>query len=314
MRGDADQHRATAIQWITTISALILVCIAGYLTGVYEGYKRSWPVPQLRGIFEARFDRSAIRTDAFGRLLRYPGKITIPCPAQDQDTAVLVVFGQSNAANFQGQRYTGLGDRVVNFSEGKCYLASSPLLGADGKYGEPWTLLGNKLVSDHLYTKVILIPAGVGSSSVHQWARGSSLNRMLLTVIREAKQHYTITGLLWHQGATDVAQHTSEEAYKSDLMSLIDSLRAEGVTAPFYISRSSLQLSPAWSPDNPIARAQAALLDGKSILAGPNTDRDISALDRYDGLHFSATGQEKFTDAWLKLLRRPAGAEKADEP
>jgi len=251
---------------------------------------KSWP------------DRAFGRTDEFGRLLHDPTKMEIPCPVQDATTAVLLVLGQSNAANYQGQRYQSADDRVVNFSEGHCYVASSPLLGADGNYGESWTLLGIKLVNSGMYSKVILVPVAVGSTSIRQWAPGGSLNRTLLAVIRDAKPHFAFTGVFWNQGASDFSLHTPGDLYRSELKSLIAMIRAEGVQAPFYITRSSLQLDAGWSEDNPITRAQASLVDGKSIFAGPNTDHDIGEIDRFDGLHFAASGQEKFTDAWLRLL------------
>jgi len=106
--------------------------------------------------------------DRFASLLRYPGKIEVQRPAQAATSAVLLVIGQSNAANL-GQRYQSPDDRVVNFSEGHCYIASSPLLGADGEYGESWTLLGQKFIGSGLYTKVLLIPAAVGASGVRRW-------------------------------------------------------------------------------------------------------------------------------------------------
>jgi Carbohydrate esterase, sialic acid-specific acetylesterase len=287
------------------IGAVVLTSLCGlaYLTGVYTGYSDTWPAPQLKMLVRLHLDRGLAQTDRFGRLLNYPGKLETPCPPQDAKSAVLLVAGQSNAANYQGQRYQSADDRVVNFSEGRCYIAGSPLLGADGRFGESWTLLGNKLIRSGLYTKVILIAAAVGSSPVRRWAEGGDLNHMLIEVLRAARTRYTITGVLWHQGAADFALGTPEQTYRSDLKSLIDSIHTEGVTAPFYVSRSSLQLSPRWSEDNPISRAQAELVDGKSILAGPNTDHDVTAIDRFDGLHFSASGQEKFTDAWLRLLR-----------
>lgn len=304
-------HRPMTIRQGLMLTAAAMVCVAAYLTGIYQGYERERPAQWMRKIYERDVNSRQIRTDEFGRLLRYPGKISVACPPQDQDSAVLLVFGQSNAANFQGQRYQGVDARVVNFSDGRCYLASSPLLGADGKYGESWTLLGNQLISAGLYRTVILVPAGVGSSSVRQWAAGGDLNAMLLRVVRQIQARYTITALLWQQGATDFAQHTSEERYKAGMMSLINSLREAGVGAPFYVSTSSLQLVASWSPDNPITRAQKALVDGRSILAGPNTDRDVLAMDRYDGLHFSASGQEKFANAWLALLRASRIAKQA---
>jgi hypothetical protein len=284
---------------------VLALCAAAYLVGVYQGYTRDWPARRIKGILVASLDRGMVQTDRFGRLLRFPGKIEVACPAQDRSTAVLLAIGQSNAANFQGQRYRGIDDRVINYFNGRCYLASSPLLGADGKEGESWTLLGNKLVKAGVYDRVIIIAAGVGSSSVARWAAGGDLNAMLRGVLLGVRGRYTITHVLWQQGATDADLHTSEQDYAARLRSLISTLHEEGVTAPFYVSKSSLQLSKTWSPDNPVTRAQDAVVDGRSVLAGPNTDRDVSALDRFDGLHFSASGQEKFTDAWLELLRPP---------
>ena len=287
---------------------VLALCVAAYLLGLYGGYARTWPVPQLKVLVAAQL-KPSIRIDEFGRLLDYPGKTAVPCPSQDRATAVLLVSGQSNAGNYQGQRYAGIDDHVVNFSQGHCTIASSPLLGADGQYGESWTLLGNKLIRANLYSTVILIPASVGSSPIHRWAAGGDLNRMLTSVIRDAKSRYTITAILWHQGATDYSLRTPEDTYRSDLGSLIAAIRAEGVAAPFYISKSSYQQTADWSEDNPISRAQSALVDGNSILAGPDTDHDITAIDRFDGLHLSASGQEKFTDAWVGLLRAQRSAE-----
>jgi hypothetical protein len=235
-------------------------------------------------------------------LLRYPGKTEIACPEQSEATAVLLVAGQSNAANSQDQSYQSPDDRVVNFSEGHCYRAASPLLGADGHNGESWTLLGLKLIQAGLYNRVILIPAASGGSAIRRWTTGGDLGAMLMTVIRAAKPRYTITAVLWDQGATDFTLQTPEERYRSDLKALIDQIRAEGVTAPFFITRCSVG-GEKWTEDNAIARAQAALADGKTVFDGPNTDHDVPRSDRYDGYHFAASGQEKWTDIWVQLLR-----------
>jgi hypothetical protein len=130
---------------------------------------------------------------------------------------------------------------------------------------------------------------------------------MMVAVIQAAKMRYTITGVLLNQGAADFLLHTPEDQYRSDLNSLIDTIRAQGVSAPFFITRSS-HGGNDWSEDNPIAKAQASLADSqRAIFDGPNTDRDVTALDRYDGQHFGASGQEKYTDAWIRLLRaRPS--------
>jgi hypothetical protein len=281
---------------------LLLLPIAICAAGAYAAYAHPWQVFRLKMLVYASLSGQPIETDPFGRLLSYPGKTEIPCPNQDESTAVLLVSGQSNAANAQGKGYQSADDQVLNFSQGRCYRAASPLLGADGQKGESWTLLGAKLVRSGVYSRVILIPAAVGGSPVSRWAEGGDLNAMLTEVIRAVKGRYTITAVLWDQGATDFALRTPEDRYRSDLKSLIDRIRSEGVTAPFFIARCSIG-DKDWTEDNPVARAQASLSDDKTIFDGPNTDHDVTRADRYDGYHFAASGQEKWTDTWVQLLR-----------
>ena len=279
---------------------LIAICVTVLCAGVYADHP--WAVFRLKMLAYARLSGQPIETDPFGRLRRYPGKTEIPCPKHDNSTAVLLVAGQSNAANAQGQGYQSADDQVVNYSADRCYRAASPLLGADGQKGESWTLLGIKLVRAHVYSRVILIPAAVGGSPVSRWAEGGDLNAMLVEIIRAIKGRYTISAVLWDQGATDFALRTAQDRYRADLTSLIDSIRAEGVTAPFFITRCSTG-GEDWTEDNPIARAQASLADNQTIFDGPNTDHDVTRADRYDGYHFAASGQEKWTDTWVQLLR-----------
>jgi len=136
------------------VPLVVALCISAFGIGLYAGVKRTWPVPELKGLI-AKLTNQATGKDQFGRLLSYPGKTEIACPSQDQMTAVLLVIGQSNAANYQGQRHQSGDDRVINFSAGHCYRAASPLLGADGELGETWTLLGTKLIQSGLYRTVI---------------------------------------------------------------------------------------------------------------------------------------------------------------
>ena len=284
----------------------VALCISAFGIGLYAGAKRTWPIPELKWL-AAKLTSQAKGKDQFGRLLTYPGKTEIPCPSQDQMTAILLVIGQSNAGNYQGQRHQSEDDRVINFSAGHCYRAASPLLGADGERGETWTLLGTKLTQSGLYHTVILIPAAVGGSSVRRWAAGGDLNAMLMSVISAVKTRYTINAVLLDQGTTDFVERTPEGEYRSDLKSLIDTIRAQGVHAPFFITRSSAG-PPDWTEDNPVARAQATLADSRNaVFDGPNTDRDVTPLDRYDGFHFGASGQEKYTDAWIRLFRAYPG-------
>ena len=111
------------------IMIAIVLCASAYLIGIYTDYSSAWPLPELKMLVRTRLNNASIQTDKFGRLLRYSGKTEVTCPPQDATTAVFLVLGQSNAANYQGQRYQSPDDRVINFSEGHCYIASSPCSG-----------------------------------------------------------------------------------------------------------------------------------------------------------------------------------------
>lgn len=72
-----------------------------------------------------------------GRLIAYPGKTEVKCPEPGPDTAIVLAIGQSNIANQAENRITShYSSEVVNFFEGKCYRAESPLLGATAEEGE----------------------------------------------------------------------------------------------------------------------------------------------------------------------------------
>jgi hypothetical protein len=291
------------------VAALLLsgAYLLGFLGSTYE----VWPAPRIVDavrILKFHLPFGSHNQDQFGRLRRYAGKVEVPCPPQDAETAVFVVAGQSNSANHGGQRFQSVSGQVLNYFEGRCFLASSPFLGAEGTLGESWTSLGHRLVQGNVYRRVIFIPAGVGSTPMLRWARGGDLNRMLVGVIRDAGAHYTISGVLWHQGETDYRLRTGKDAYESQLRSLISSIRDAGVSTPIYISAASFEEQYlGWTPANPIVEAQRSVVDGSGVIAGPNTDV-IGAADRYDGTHFSASGQEKFADQWFEILSQRKSA------
>lgn len=195
---------------------------------------------------------------------------------------------------------------MLNFSKGVCHIAGSPLLGATGSAGEPWTRLGDTLIESSLARQVILIPAAVSGSRIRQWQAGGDLNAVLQETLDDLMPHFHITHVLWHQGESDFLGGTSQPEYTEHFRSMVDSLRRRGVQAPIFISVASrCGPEPSWTPDNPVALAQRALPDpALGILAGIDTDRLLAASDRSDGCHLSASGQEKVSAAWLETLTR----------
>src|SRR5262245_44217932 len=123
-----------------------------YLIGGYSALRNLWPWPWMRQtrviLFlpaEPRYDPPPQFTfDNIGRLTGKIGSKIVPCPQQDERTAVILILGQSNAGNHGGQKTNSeYGSRIVNFFEGQCYVAASPLLGSTGTWGEFWTETAN---------------------------------------------------------------------------------------------------------------------------------------------------------------------------
>jgi hypothetical protein len=298
------------------LSIGLAACIAFYLFGAVSDRHGIFPVPQLISLREKVLPtrvrlESRYTLDAHDRLIGDAEKLAVACPKQTDRTAVLLVLGQSNAANTGGQRFASKhGDKIVNFFDGQCYVAASPLLGSGETKGEYWTELGNHLIESGKFDTVVIAPVAYSGSAVERWARGGDLNAVLVDTLSKIKADgYAITHVLWDQGELDYVLGTSEDAYRKRLLSMIDTLRGEGVTAPVYLSIASKCLEPSnggprrHSADNPIVRAQLALSsDGRSIRRGVDTDVLLDGLDRYDDCHIGGVGAEKVAQAWADIL------------
>lgn len=289
----------------------VLIVGIAFVFGVHQGKDARWPTLQMEYIKD-QITNKPDQFDRFGRLVAFPNKQEVQCPAQTPQTAVLFVFGQSNSANHLGQRYRAIDDRVLNFFNGKCYLAESPLLGASGEMGEVWTLLGNKLVETGQFQRVIIVSSGIGGTPISRWAIGGDLNRMLIDVISDLSGHYNITHVLWHQGEADFQNGTNKKDYEAGFRSIVATLDALKVRAPIYVSKASYipvdRMPPRlanlhkWQMDNQITEAQQEIPDGKTIFAGVNTDAEVAPLDRFDGQHLSGSGQEITATRWVEIL------------
>lgn len=257
--------------------------------------------------------------DAFGRLVAYAGKEEAACPAQDARTAVILAIGQSNIANFGAARLASAhGARVVNFFDGACWVARSPLYGADQTFGEPLTPLGDGLIANGAADRVVLAVAAIGGRPIAHFA-GAPLRPMLDATIAALAQRYRPTAIIWHQGESDLALATPADDYKRDFGAIVAQLRAQWPDAPILVSVSTkcLPMFPGWRADNAIAQAQRDLVDpARRIFAGIDTDALFADADRSDACHMSKSGQLKFAAAYAERISRlsTAGGQLSSEP
>lgn len=285
---------------------------------MYSYRRNVWPAPLVRA---ALFGDDAAQRfrgtfGEAGRLVSFPGKTEVPCPAAGPDTAIVLAIGQSNAGNHLENRLTSHhGGAVVNFFDGKCYRAASPLLGSTGEEGEFLTALGDQLVDDGAYKNVLIISSAISGTEIAMWRKGGVLNGLMLHVLSGLLPGYRVTQVLWLQGETDYADASSEEAYMDAFRSLLGTLSDAGVGAPVFLAIATRCVS-SWKPDNPIAAAQRALVDNRHVFLGADTDALIGTADRRsDGCHFGGRGQVKAADAFAAAIEKvKAGAPPAAAP
>ncbi len=239
------------------------------------------------------------RINEFHQLTAYYGKHEVPRPPLTSRTMVAFVFGQSNSANQNQQRFHASSDHVVNFWEGKYYRAEDPLLGATGENGGFATLMGDKLVAAGTFDDVILLAAGVGSTSALEWTTGGRLNGMLEKRLAEAKAAgLTVTHFLWHQGENDSAEgHVAE--YAGAMRPIIALTKRYFPQSKFFVARATICLDPR--PNLELQKIQLALTELPGVYPGPNTD-EIGFEDRSDKCHLAGRGQVRHADGWVAAI------------
>ena len=249
--------------------------------------------------------------DGFGRLVSYTGKEKAACPRRDPRTAVIFAIGQSNIANFGATRLaTTHGARVVNFFGGACWIARSPLYGADQMHGEPLTPLADRLIESGAADRVVLAVAAIGGRPIAHFASGQ-LRPMLDDAISSLGARYKPTAIIWHQGESDLMIATPPEDYRRDFNAIVARLRARWPEVPVFVSVATkcLPMLRDWRADNAIAMTQRQLVDpARGIFAGVDTDALFADGDRSDECHMARSGQEKFASAYAALIARTMAA------
>lgn len=299
-----------------TVALVVIASAVAYGAGAYSYARNLWPMPLLR---EWKADLAGSRLaphaggelDALGRLTAYPGKESVPCPAQDPGTGVILVIGQSNAANHaEALVQTRYPQQVFNQYRGACFTAASPLLGATGTHGEFITLLADQLVERGVYAQVVIIAAAVGDSPISRWQAGGDLQEMLLEDLRLSRP-YRVTDIVWHQGETDFRLRTSAAVYGASFKSMRESLRSNGVDAPMFIAVATrCGFGRGWTRDNATANGQRQLVDGEGVFLAVDSDALLAPGDRdpRDGCHLAASGQQKMAAAYASAIAGVRGA------
>lgn len=214
------------------------------------------------------------------------------CPST-REALVLVVAGQSNAANMVSSRHRSEGDVAVWF-DGKCFDASDPLLGGGGTWGSLWSMLSDRLEED-LDRPILLIAGAVGGSQFGDWLdpRSGYYDALMHRVSAARGAGYEADMILWHQGETDAAAEHDLEKLKADIAHMTDLLLRDMPDALLYLFQATRCTGAYRLQGVPqvVEVMQQVAADNPRIITGMNTDvlgRDF----RWDRCHFNSSGRD----------------------
>ena len=227
-------------------------------------------------------------------------KVEVNCPAQTATTEVLFAFGQSNSANHDVHSFSNTDARIINYFEGHCYIASDPMLGATGLSGSVWIPTAQGILASGQVDTVIIATAGIGGSAVARWATGDLVSHYEER-LSDVASSYTVTKFLWHQGEADGQQGTSTSDYEASISQVIQKAQATVPSAKFFVSIVSLCGSPVTHSN--ITDAQRSIINGSSILQGPDSDTiPVSMRSPADNCHMAESGQNALAQLWITAI------------
>lgn len=227
----------------------------------------------------------------------------VSCRGSDKQ-AVIVILGQSNAANY-GQGLVTAPSSVANFNiyDGRCYGARDPLLGASGTGANFATRLGTILTEKNVFSRVILAPIAVGATRVEHWAPYGFFNRKIAVLTKRLSD----AGLrpdfiLWHQGEANVdAVDRDGLSYRHRLAEVIGTFRHYGIDAPFFVAQATICGGPRSGSENVRTAQRVVAETGANVFSGPDTDK-LGYDMRYDQCHFNEQGVIRHAEVWAEVL------------
>lgn len=218
---------------------------------------------------------------------------------------ICLTLGQSNAANYGNGKYIPR-NKVYNYYKGEIYLAKEPLLGADGAGCSVWTRVADMLIDSGLYNQVIIVPIGIGSTSVTCWAEGKCNELLLRTLSDLKKKKIKLTDVFWNQGETDNVDGTTKTRYKEQLKKIVKIIHSEQPSARFFSSITSYfpyNNDHVFGIDKEITDAQKEVVQELNLYTGPNTDSLNLAYYRADAVHFTEKGLDQYARSWFMKIK-----------
>ena len=221
-----------------------------------------------------------------------------------RDPVVLLVVGQSNAAN-HGKPRGRAGSGSYAISPEGVFRLEDPLPGASGPGGSPWPHWAALQQRARPGSQVVVAAIAQGSSTVADWIPGGVHAQRLPDVLKALRsQQLAVDAVVWHQGETEAWSGGDADAYAANLRRWIASVREQGIKAPIYVCLTSRDGQGVINPA--IRQAQASVWNSQErVFAGPDTD-SLGDAFRSHGVHFNARGLEAFASLLQRAMETPS--------
>jgi hypothetical protein len=243
---------------------------------------------------------------------------------------VLITAGQSNIANEAPSVYSPTNATHIfqlNIFDGKIYPAVDPLLGATNvfgfgtNFGNPSLRIADGIITAGYFSNVLLVPVAVSGSAIAWWVPGfvganlPTLGQVLPVAVARIKEKGITCGsgvscvIAWGHGEEDNALATTQLSYTTSGTAMISAVATAGFVGHWYIAKQTWYTCACVSAA--VQAAQAALVNGTSVFAGPNADAltgnacgspATSACRQADNVHWTDNGSLSYAAAWVTAL------------
>lgn len=218
------------------------------------------------------------------------GKV-VSTPTLSGTTALGILYGQSNGGNHTDGTYSPVNPTKIhnlNPYNALFYRSLQPMLGCSGDAAHWMPETQDLLVSNSVFTDVIILPTSISGTTQTDWSNGWVAYRMVQAILRCRAVGIPVTFIYCQQGESGPF---STSLWKAAANGVRDTVQGMGVTAPIFLAKSTM-FAGVVQPTVQTAVNELCSEQPTVFKQGGDTD-SLTVAGGYrmsDGTHLSASG------------------------
>ncbi len=277
---------------------LSLFLVYGFIMfsmGFYSSYSKNFIYEKIRTL------KSYMIGEKFSRIqnISEHTRVEIKKEIKSKDkVGIYITYGQSNAANHSELGYTP-SSQVYEFYDNKLYFYEDPSLGVTGQKRSVWGRLGDNLILENLYDKVVFSNTAVEGKRIEELNKGEFFTYFINRYQQLMTQFGHVDGILFFQGEANNQMLTNAN-YEEEFIAFLHNLEKNNISAPIYLSLTSYCSNVV---DISLLETQRRIVNRfDNVVLGPNTDNLVKDIyRREDRCHFSYKGLDVLATLWPRV-------------